>query len=139
MKTPQLLLLTLFFSAIVLSACGGETTAEQIIVQPTEAPESTEVTKSSGDSVSEVKVSIVDSSFESKKTTVTVGTTVVWTQNGNYPHTVTLDNGSYDSGDLSSGDIVSFTFTEAGTYTYYCSYHGAPDGQGMSGVIIVVE
>ncbi len=139
MKTPQLLILTLLVSAIVLSACGGKTTSEQIKVQPTEAPESTEVTKSSGDSVSEVIVSIVDSSFENKKITVTVGTTVVWTQNGNYPHTVTLDNGSYDSGNLSSGDLVSFTFTETGTYTYHCSYHGAPDGQGMSGVIIVVE
>jgi len=139
MKTPQLLLLTIFVSAIVLISCSGETTPEQIKVQPTEAPESTAATKSSGDSFSEVIVSIVDSSFESKKTTVTVGTTVVWTQNGNYPHSVTLDNGSYDSGDLISGDIVSFTFTEAGTYTYHCSYHGAPDGQGMSGVIIVVD
>jgi len=139
MKPPQLLLLTLFVSAIVLSACGGKTTVEQIKVQPTEAPEPTEEPKSSGNSASEVVVSIVDSSFENKKITVTVGTTVVWTHNGNSPHTVTLDNGSYDSGNLISGDLVSYTFTETGTYNYYCSYHGSPNGQGMSGVIIVVE
>lgn len=144
MKTPQLLLLTLFVLALGLSACGGGTTAEPTKVPPTKAPEPTplpptEIPEPSGESISEVIVEIVDSSFESKTITVPVGTTVIWTHNGNFPHTVTLDNGSYDSGNLSSGDIVSFTFTEAGTYNYHCSIHGGPSGQGMSGVIIVTE
>jgi plastocyanin len=29
------------------------------------------------------------------------------------------------------------TFTEVGTYRYYCDLHGGPNGQGMSGTIIV--
>ena len=146
MKTPKLLLFTLFVAALVLSACGGGTTAEPTKVPPTKAPEPTplpptEVPEPSGDSdqVSEVIVEIVDSSFESNTITISVGTTVVWTHNGNYPHTVTLDDGAFDSGNLSKGETYSFTFTEAGTYPYYCSIHGGPSGQGMSGVIIVTE
>jgi plastocyanin len=151
-KTPKLLLLTLFISALVLSACGGGTTAEPTKVPPTKAPEPTplptteiseptEVPEPSGDSdqVSEVIVEIVDSSFESNTITIPVGTTVVWMHNGRFPHTVTLDDGSFDSGNLGSGETFSFTFTEVGTYSYYCSIHGGPGGQGMSGVIIVTE
>jgi plastocyanin len=82
---------------------------------------------------------IVDSSFESNTFTIPVGTTVVWMYNGRYPHTVTLNDGSFDSRNLGSGETFSFTFTEAGTYSYYCSIHGGPGGQGISGVIIVTE
>ncbi len=150
MKTPHFLLITLFVSALVLSACGGGTTAEPTRVpptkapeptppppteapEPTAAPESTEVPESS----QEVIVHIEDNKFSSNTITIPVGTTVVWTHNGRNPHTVSFDNGSFDSGPLGGGETISFTFTEAGTYPYYCGYHGGPDGQDMSGVIIV--
>jgi plastocyanin len=31
----------------------------------------------------------------------------------------------------------TYTFTQPGTYRYYCLAHGGPDGVGMSGVVIV--
>ena len=138
MKTTQILLFTLLSSALVLSACGGATVVEPAKVPPTKV-EAPEVLEPSGESVPDVFEEIVDSAFDSETITIPVGTTVFWTHNGSFPHTVTLDNGSYDSGELRKGNKVSFTFTEAGTYNYYCSIHGSAGGQGMSGVIIVIE
>ena len=31
------------------------------------------------------------------------------------------------------------TFDAAGTFRYYCDFHGAPGGQGMAGKIVVLE
>ena len=85
----------------------------------------------------EVAVEVVDSAFEPEELTIDPGTTVVWAQTGSLPHTVTADDGTFDSGDMAAGDTFSFTFQEEGTYPYYCEYHGGEGGQGMSGVIIV--
>jgi plastocyanin len=87
----------------------------------------------------EMSIEVVDSAYQPGEITIAPGTTVVWTQTGSLPHTVTADDGSFDSGDMSSGDTFSFTFEEEGTYPYYCEYHGGPGGQGMAGVIIVGE
>lgn len=88
-------------------------------------------------SAESVMVEVIDSAFEPEEITIAPGTTVVWEQTGSLPHTVTADDGSFDSGDMSQGDSFSYTFKEEGTYPYYCVYHGGPGGQGMAGVIIV--
>jgi hypothetical protein len=62
---------------------------------------------------------------------------VVWTQEGQLPHTVTADDGSFDSGEMGQGDTYSRTFQQPGSYPYYCTFHGAPGGEGMSGTVIV--
>jgi plastocyanin len=124
----------LLVAAIVLSACGGVMT-EPTTAPPTEVPEPTQAPSPA----EEITVNIVDSSFTHSTITVPVGTTVIWTHNGQYPHTVTLDDGSFDSDSLSSGDTYIYTFDQAGTYTYYCKFHGGPGGVGMSGTIIVTE
>lgn len=35
------------------------------------------------------------------------------------------------------GESFTYTFKRAGTYRFYCENHGAPNGGGMSGVIVV--
>lgn len=85
----------------------------------------------------EVKVMVVDSSFQAREITVSVGTTVIWEMSANLPHTVTADDNSFDSGTMRDGDVFTFTFTEAGTFPYYCVFHGGPGGQGMAGTVIV--
>lgn len=85
----------------------------------------------------EVKVTVVDSSFRSKEVTIPVGTTVVWQMSAGLPHTVTSDDGLFDSGRMTDGETFTFTFTEAGEFAYYCQFHGGPGGQGMSGTVIV--
>ena len=84
-------------------------------------------------------VKIQDSKFIEKELTVKVGTTVTWVMEGNFPHTVTADDGSFDSGQMRNGETFSFTFNEVGEFPYYCSNHGAAGGQGMSGTITVTE
>jgi plastocyanin len=87
----------------------------------------------------EVATTIMDSSYEPAEITVSVGTTVVWTMNANLPHTVTADDGSFDSGTLGNGESFSFTFEQSGEFPYYCAFHGGPGGAGMSGTVIVEE
>lgn len=88
---------------------------------------------------SAVTVMIRDSRFEEKAITVKVGTTVTWLMDANFPHTVTADDGSFDSSTLDGGQSFSYTFDQAGDFPYYCSIHGGPGGSGMSGVVSVTE
>ncbi len=82
-------------------------------------------------------VGVGDSTFDPATLTVAVGDTVTWTVSSGMPHTVTADDGAFDSGTLTDGDTFSFTFDTPGTYPYYCLFHGAPGGIGMSGVVVV--
>jgi plastocyanin len=84
-------------------------------------------------------VTLKDNEFDPKTITVNVGDTVMWMDQGQNEHTVTADNGSFDSGDLKVGEKTSFSFTfsKAGTFAYHCKYHGGAGGQGMSGTVVV--
>jgi plastocyanin len=88
-------------------------------------------------SAGEQKVSAKDDFFDAEAVHVPVGTTVEWSNDGREPHTVTADDGSFDSGNLDGGQVFSRTFGEPGAYAYYCRYHGSAGGLGMSGVILV--
>jgi plastocyanin len=68
-----------------------------------------------------VLVSAYDGYFYPADITVPSGTTVVWTNEGEMPHTVTAHDGSFDSGTLYPGESYQVTFYEPGTYTYQCS------------------
>ena len=61
-----------------------------------------------------------------------VGDTITWINDDDTPHTVTANDYSFDSGTLRKGDTWSYTFTEPGTYNYFCEPH-----PWMEGVIIV--
>ena len=59
---------------------------------------------------------------------VPIGTTVKWTNQDSVPHTTTSGepnspSGVWDSDRLSRGDSFTFTFTEAGAFTYFCRVH----------------
>ncbi len=61
-----------------------------------------------------------------------VGQTVVWKNLDLNPHTITSDNGLFQSGNMDRNAAFSFTFTKAGTYSYSCDYH-----PWMTGRIVV--
>lgn len=87
-------------------------------------------------------VDIGDNFFSPKELTISVGTTVTWTNKGQRPHTSTADDGSWDSGDdpqdyILPGESFSHTFTSAGEFPYYCRLHGGREGVGQAGVITV--
>lgn len=95
-------------------------------------------------------VVIEGNAFVNDTVTILVGGTVTWTHNdGSTSHTVTADDGSFDSspgcssplppvppaGDcLTQGESFSTTFATAGTFTYHCKLHS-----GMVGEVVVVE
>ena len=61
--------------------------------------------------------------FAPEAISVAAGTTVTWTNNDPVPHTVTDVNQAWDSGLFDQGTTFSRTFTEPGTYDYYCIPH----------------
>jgi plastocyanin len=78
-------------------------------------------------------VLIQNMAFDPSTVTISVNTTVRWTNKDAIGHTVTSDTGGlFDSGTISSNGTYSHTFNTAGTYTYHCSIH--PD---MTGTVIV--
>jgi plastocyanin len=82
---------------------------------PTPSP--TPTAASSGNSVS-----IMNFSFSPNSLTVKVGTKVTWTNHDSVTHTVTADQGAFNS-TVPPGGSFSFTLTKAGTYAYHCNIH----------------
>lgn len=79
-----------------------------------------------------------DFEFNPLNPAVPVGVSIVWTNVGEKRHSITADDGSFDSGLLDPGQTFTLTFTEPGDYAYYCVLHGEVGGRFMSGVISVV-
>lgn len=55
--------------------------------------------------------------------TVAANTTVTWTNKDAVSHTVTSNNGTFDSGLIGPNGTFSFKFTAAGSYQYHCTPH----------------
>ena len=68
-------------------------------------------------------ISIKNFAFSVSTLTVSSGTAVKWTNNDATAHTVTADDGSFNSGGLASGQSYTHTFDSTGTYAYHCTYH----------------
>ena len=88
--------------------------------------------KSSSDKPGPNEVYIANMAFSPSTLTVTVNTTVTWTNNDGIAHTVTSTTGLFDSGSIASKGTYSYTFTTAGTYSYKCNIHPT-----MTGTIVV--
>ena len=73
-------------------------------------------------------VSIQDFFFSPANVSVPAGTTVTWVNEGNVPHTVTSDDGQFDSGVLMPGDSYTVMFKGQGTITYHCAIHPSMRG-----------
>ena len=84
----------------------------------------------------EAAVSAIDNEFDPAQLDVEAGTTVTWTNDGDAPHTVTASDGSFDSGNLDPGQSFSYTFDQAGEFSYVCEYHEA---DGMVGAVTVAQ
>ena len=103
---------------------------------------STTVTTTTSHNASNPEVSIVYGSaanttnvyYSPPTITVVIGVnnTVTWINNDIAPHTVTADDGSFNSGNLDPSASWTHVFTTPGTYTYHCEYH-----PWMQGTIIV--
>jgi plastocyanin len=78
-------------------------------------------------------VTIADFHFTPGATTIHAGDTITWTNNGPSSHSATASNGAFNTGVLHKGQSGSHTFTQAGTFSYFCSIHPF-----MHGTIVVL-
>ena len=71
------------------------------------------------------EVKIDNFSFGPSTLTVSVGTTVTWTNRDDIPHTVVSsdDPKVFKSKVLDTDEKFSFKFEKEGTYPYFCSIH----------------
>jgi plastocyanin len=77
-------------------------------------------------------VVIRDTAYNPAKVTTKVGDAVVWAFDDNgQAHSVTADDGSFDSGKMTTGKF-SHTFDKPGEYAYHCQVH--PE---MHGLVVV--
>ncbi len=79
----------------------------------------------------------LDDFFAPNVIRVEVGTEVEWQNSGRNPHTVTADDGSFDSGTLQNGSEFRHTFSAAGVFPFTCLLHGQKGGIGMTGIVVV--
>lgn len=106
-------------------------TGKIIIAQPSIA----NVTISNGAS----KQSAGQKYFDPANISVKVGTTVIWTNNDSVAHTVTSGDpstgpsGTFDSGLIKPGQTFKYSFTSAGTTSYYCTVHPWMTGKVTAG------
>jgi plastocyanin len=80
------------------------------------------------------KVAIQLFQFQPGQLEVKAGTQVTWTNQDDIEHTVTSGtperpDGRFNSVMAGKGKTASFTFTEAGTYPYFCNRHQSMRGE----------
>jgi plastocyanin len=85
------------------------------------SPKTTEISIISGSGAN----ASIPHSYLPDPVTVVIGVnnTITWTNNDSAPHTVTANDGSFDSGAMAPTQTFTFTFDKPGTYTYHCVYH----------------
>ena len=127
MRTVHLLAVALLVAA---AACGSGGSSYSTSPNPNPSP------SPSGRTVSPT---MSGSAFHPAADTVAAGSSVTWTNQDGFNHTIASVPGSgesFASGAVPGGTSFSHTFNTPGTYTYYCTIHGTPTA-GMRGVIVV--
>ena len=76
-----------------------------------------------------VPVAIQFAAFAPSSIDVLPGDVVTWMNHGGRTHTVTADDGQFDSGDLPDGAHFSQTFATVGAYPYHCTLHPRMAGE----------
>jgi plastocyanin len=87
-----------------------------------------------------VAVDAIDNTFRPETIRIEAGTEVAWTNKGRSDHDVVPaegDDWGVEPDRFAPGARYAHTFTETGTYEYYCSLHGTKTA-GMIGSIEVV-
>lgn len=118
--------------AITLAACSstGAGPATPASAPPSAAPSTAAPSTAASEAASPAAaagnaVSIANFAFNPAKISVGTNTTITWTNNDAAGHTVTADDGSFDSKTLAPGATFSQTFTKPGTFTYHCAIHSS--------------
>ncbi len=99
---------------------------------PTPAPGPAPVPKTTPEpapTTAPFEVEISGFAFLPPTITVAAGTTVTWTNLDAARHTVTSKTGVFDSGNLVRNASFSHSFTDRGSFSYYCTIHPSMRGE----------
>ncbi|HEX8861425.1 MAG TPA: cupredoxin family copper-binding protein [Actinomycetes bacterium] len=124
-------LVLLVSGALIAAGCGGGSNdsggggsaspATTAVPSPTTAAPD----DNGGGAADAAQAKIENFAFAPKRITAKIGETVSWKNDDGATHTVTADDGSFDSGSLASDKTFSQTFDEAGTFKYHCAIHSS--------------
>jgi plastocyanin len=119
------LALALAGSIGLLAACGDSGSASSSSMASMPMPSASEAGTAAAAPVAGNAVVIKGFAFAPAALTVSVGTTVTWTNQDSDAHTVTSDasGGPLNSKAMGTGDTFSYTFTRTGTFKYLCTIH----------------
>lgn len=82
---------------------------------------------SSAGMAEKVTVNIQGFKFLPEKISINKGDSVTWINQDSALHSTTQDSGLWNS-NLERGQSFNFVFNQAGTYTYYCTFHPSMRG-----------
>jgi plastocyanin len=75
------------------------------------------------------EVNVLFQQFSPSQVDLLPGETVHWTNVSERRHTITADDGSFDSGDFFGGDQYSHEYDDVGTFPYHCRVHAGMVGE----------
>lgn len=113
-------------SALVLVGCGGSDDGGGETVEG-----------------SDIVVDMYDNRFQYTEIRIPVGGSVTWVGAGRNPHNAVEANEEWSTesvfGSLEQyeGDEAKLVYNTAGTYVFFCTFHGNAEGDGMAGTLIV--
>jgi plastocyanin len=113
--------------AVVLSFAGVANAHAQATSDPAQ-PMATVTPVSAGT----VQATIDNFFFAPKQLTVKAGTTVVWANKDDMPHTVTSDDGVFASPVMDTDQKFQYMFDKPGKYPFHCKLHPT-----MTGIVVV--
>jgi plastocyanin len=79
-------------------------------------------------------VDIAGFAFSPGTITISVGDSVTWSNADAQSHTATADDGSFDTGTITSSTPKTVSFATAGTFAYHCKIHPA-----MTATVVVQD
>jgi plastocyanin len=114
--------------ALAVAACGssgsGSSTPAPVTSAPS-VPPAESMSAAPAPAGDEGAVQIADFAFAPGSITVAAGSTVTWTNGDSAGHTVTADDGAFDSGTIANGATFTQAFPDAGSFAYHCTIHPA--------------
>lgn len=127
-------LLTLVLVSTLLAGCASTTpaTPTQSSTPSSSTPASSTPTSTTPATPQDFDIHIKGFAFNPASYPEELGGTVSWINDDAVAHTVTADDGSFDSGPLAPGQSFTHAFPVAGTVAYHCKIHAT-----MKGAIVV--
>ena len=106
-------------SATVTATIPVGNAPRKIVIQPQSLPRA----QIPSNDPSVVTVTISAMAFSPSTISVHAGQTIVWRNQDTIAHTITSDDGKWDSGNIAPGQSYDLTLLQPGQYAYHCSIH----------------